>query len=284
MSTSEADMLKYFSTLIEKETGIQYSEVNGHLLLNRLNDLAKFVGLENAAALWLDVRKNGLTPVAKAHALDLATNNETSFFRDVEIFEFFKTQFVPKTMNSSAGIRIWCAATSTGQEPYGLAMTMAELRLAGIHKNYQILATDISDRVLKQAASGTYSQLEVQRGLPATMLVKYFDQVNDAASNFPRYRIKSELSAHISFKLRNLLEPWPNGEVFDIVFCRNVLIYQNVENKKAVIARIAAVLAPGGYLVLGGAESLLGLSDSFEMEQYGRACVYRAKQSIRASA
>jgi len=116
------------------------------------------------------------------------------------------------------------------------------------------------------------------------MLVKYFDQVNDAASNFPRYRIKSELSAHISFKLRNLLEPWPKGEVFDIVFCRNVLIYQNVENKKAVIARIAAVLAPGGYLVLGGAESLLGLSDSFEMEQYGRACVYRAKQSIRASA
>ena len=284
MGIAEAEMLKYFSSLIEKETGIQYSEVNGHLLLNRLNDLAKFLGLEDAGALWADVRKNGLTPVAKAHALDLATNNETSFFRDVEVFDFFKTQFVPKATASAAGIRIWCAAISTGQEPYGLAMILSELRSAGIHRNYQILATDISDRVLQRAASGIYSQLEVQRGLPAPMLIKYFDQVTDASSNFPRFRIKSELSAHITFKLRNLLESWPVGESFDIVFCRNVLIYQNVENKKAVIARIAALLAPGGYLVLGGAESLLGLSDEFEIEQYGKACVYRVKSRLKASA
>ncbi|MCX6128271.1 MAG: protein-glutamate O-methyltransferase CheR, partial [Proteobacteria bacterium] len=226
---------------------------------------------------------NGLNPAAKSQILDMATNNETSFFRDPEIFEFFKSQFILNSSNSKPSVRIWCAATSTGQEPYTLAIIMSQLKESGVNKPYQILATDISLRVLKQASEGIFSQLEIQRGLPASYILKYFDQVATENSSLPKYKAKQNLSAHMNFKRLNLLEDWPAMGNFDIVFCRNVLIYQNVENKKRVIARIADVLAPGGYLVLGGAESLLGLSTDFELEQHGKACVYKLKPRLKAA-
>ncbi|MES2614102.1 MAG: protein-glutamate O-methyltransferase CheR [Bdellovibrionota bacterium] len=277
-STTNSDMLKYFSALIEKETGIQYRDTNEHQLNSRLRDLAKFLNFPDVEALWAEVQKNGLQPAAKSLMLDMATNNETSFFRDQEVFDFFKTHFILKTMATNTNkIRIWCAATSTGQEPYSLALIMAELSRAGTNKYYEILCSDISERVLQQASKGLFSQLEIQRGLPAPLMLKYFDQVTSESSSLPSYRAKPELSAHMTFKRLNLLDPWPNIGTFDIIFCRNVLIYQSVENKKQVIARFTKMLAPGGYLVLGGAESLLGLSTDYTMEQHGRACVYKLK-------
>ena len=277
MSGLNQSMLTYFSALIEKETGIQYNEVNAHHLNSRLNDLSKFLNFSDAELMWADVQKNGLKSAVKSLILDMATNNETSFFRDANVFEFFKTHFISKIMSAKDKVRIWCAATSTGQEPYTIALIMAELKQAGVNKSYEIVCTDISERVLKQAASGIYSQLEIQRGLPAPLLIKYFDQVTTESSQLPSYKAKSELSAHMSFSRLNLLEPFPSMEKFDIIFCRNVLIYQNVENKKNVISRFASVLNSGGYLVLGGAESLLGLSSDYLMEQYGNACVYKLK-------
>lgn len=274
-------VFKYFSKLIETETGILYDENNKFLLYNRLQNLVKFLNIPDIDYLWNDIQKNGLNIAAKTLVLDMATNNETSFFRDPHVFEFFKTQFVQKIMEKKDHIRIWCAATSTGQEPYSLAMIMSELKSNGINKLYEILATDISERVLNQAKSGTYSQLEIQRGLPAPLMIKYFDQISLESSSLPFYRVKPELSAHIKFKQLNLLNNWPDLGTFDIIFCRNVLIYQSVENKKQVIARFAKLLSPGGYLILGGAESLLQLSSDFDLEMYGNTSVHKLKSDYK---
>ncbi len=284
MSQISPEIVSYFSQLIEKETGIQYNAMNQRLLENRLHELSKTLGHEDIAAFWGKVKSRGLLSIEKEMVLDVATNNETSFFRDPEVFDFFRNEFVMKSTKADSMVKIWCAATSTGQEPYSLAMTFAELRKAGIMRSYSLQCTDFSERVLKQAKDGIYSQLEVQRGLSASRLVSYFEQVTNEGSHLPKFKVKPEISQNMSFKRINLLDPWPNHGPFDIVFCRNVLIYQDIENKKKVIAKIADVLAPGGYLVLGGAESLLGLSNDFDMQIFGKACVYKAKLRLQASA
>jgi chemotaxis protein methyltransferase CheR len=283
MTPIAPEITKYFADLIEKETGIQYNSVNSHLLENRLRDLAKTMGFADIQALWVEVKTRGLRSIEREMVLDLATNNETSFFRDPEVFEFFRNEFIPKCTKAEYPIKIWSAACSTGQEPYSLAMTLAQLKDTGVLRNYEILVTDFSERVLKQAQSGIYSQLEVQRGLTATHLVRYFDQVTSENTHLPKFKVKSDLSRHMTFKRVNLLEPWQHKGPFDIIFCRNVLIYQDIENKRRVIARLASLLTPGGYLVLGGAESLLGLSSSFEMQIFGKACVYKLKPSVQAT-
>lgn len=278
------DIFRYFSSLIEKEIAIQYTSVNGHLLENRLRDLAKTLGHDSVEAFWTEVQTRGLRTAERDMILDLATNNETTFFRDPEVFEFFRNEFIPNSSSAKSTIKIWCAACSTGQEPLSLTITLAQLRDQGVVREFELLATDFSDRVLNQAKAGLYSQLEVQRGLPAAMLVRYFDQVAIEGSSLPRFKVKAELLRNTTFRRLNLIEPWPNLGQFDIIFCRNVLIYQDVESKKRVIARLANALNPGGYLVLGGAESLLGLSTDFEMQIFGKACVYKLIQSLKASA
>lgn len=283
MTTVPPEITKYFADLIEKETGIQYNSVNGHLLENRIRDLAKATGFPDISALWSDVKSRGLRTSERDMVLDLATNNETSFFRDPEIFDFFKNEFIPKQHKLGHTLRIWSAACSTGQEPYSLAMILAQLKETGVSCPYEMLVTDFSERVLKQAQSGVYSQLEAQRGLSPSLLARYFEQVNSDNSQLPKFKIKSELSQHMSFKRVNLLEPWLHKGPFDIIFCRNVLIYQDIENKRRVIARLASILAPGGYLVLGGAESLLGLSNDFEMQIFGKACVYKLKEADKVT-
>lgn len=284
MAALGTEMLTYFSTLIERETGIQYNSINGHLLENRLRDLAKVMGFLDIESFWKDVKARGLKSSEREMVLDIATNNETSFFRDPEVFEFFRNEFIPKMTQVGSPLRIWCAATSTGQEPYSLAMILAQLKDAGHNRQYQILATDISDRVLTQARSGLYSQLEVQRGLSAPMLLRFFTQVTEGGASAPKFKIKSEVGSHIQFRKQNLLEAWHDKGPFDIIFCRNVLIYQDVENKRKVISRLASALRPAGYLVLGGAESLVGLSSEFEMQLFGKACVYRLKALEKAIA
>jgi len=282
MSKIDPETVVYFAQLIEKEIGIQYNSVNSHMLENRLHDLAKSLGFGDFESFWSDLKNRTLRPSEKEAILDAATNNETSFFRDVEIFDFFKNDFLPK--QTSSPLRVWCAASSTGQEPYSLAMVLAQLKDAGQPRRYEILATDFSERVLKQAQSGVYSQLEVQRGLSPAMLARFFEPNTGEKSTPSRFKIKSELSSSITFKRLNLLDPWSHRDRFDIIFCRNVLIYQDVENKRKVIARLSSALAPGGYLVLGGAESLMGLSNDFEMQIFGKACVYKLKPNLKVSA
>lgn len=281
MENYKDNLIKYFSSLIESETGIQYDDTNKYLLLTRIQSLLKLININSIDSLWNEIQTKGLNSETKSLILDLATNNETSFFRDPKVFEFFKTEFVPKIMANKNRIRIWCAATSTGQEPYSIAIIMAELKEQGINKNYEILATDISDRVLKQAEKGQYTQLEVQRGLSPEHLRKYFIEEISETSLVPIYKVKSEISSFITYKQLNLLHPWPNFEPFDIIFCRNVLIYQSLENKKNVISKFAKLLNPEGYLILGGAESLLQLSNDYDLINYNNVTVHKLKTEIK---
>ncbi len=271
------EQLRFFAQYIENETGIQYAEANYYQLEHRLRDISLQLGFGTLEKLWTEARK-GIAGSFRNLLLDLATNNETSFFRDPGIFRAFEQVMVPSVANASLSgtpIRIWSAASSTGQEPYSLAMILAEMTTqAKLKSPYSMLVTDFSERVLARTREGLYSQLEVQRGLPARLLVQHFSAAADS-----HWQANESLRRVMSFKKLNLIEPFgPIGE-FDIIFCRNVLIYQSVENKKDVISRMARVLKPGGFLVLGAAESLLGLSQEFEQCQFETSMFFKLKAS-----
>jgi chemotaxis protein methyltransferase CheR len=189
------------------------------------------------------------------------TTNESFFFRDKLPFDNFRDAVMPALLNARAqerNIRIWCAAAATGQEPYSLAMALREMgsRLAGW--NIEIFATDISQAALEKAKTGLYSQFEVQRGLPIQMLVKYFTQIGD------HWQIAPEIRAMVDFRHFNLLQDFAGLGMFDVVFCRNVLIYCDQDTKTAVLNRIARVMRGDAYLMLGAAETVVGLTTALK--------------------
>ncbi len=207
--------------------------------------------------------------------LDLATNNETSFFRDARIYEALANHMARELAAREPRphkLSIWSAAGSTGQEAYSIAMSLDSARIANPKLlDFDILVSDVSERVLKKAESGTYTQLEIQRGLPATHLVKYF--TNEGAN---LWQASTQLRDKLRFRKLNLLEPFPtNMGSFDIIFCRNVLIYQSVENKIRVVERLLKHLSAGGYLVLGAAESMIGVSSAVKQLHFENAVFYQ---------
>jgi chemotaxis protein methyltransferase CheR len=189
------------------------------------------------------------------------TTNESFFFRDIKPFDQFRQFVLPRLLAARAPaqpIRVWSAACSSGQEPYSLAMILREEggKLAG--RRVEIVATDISREMLEKCKAGLYSQFEVQRGLPVQYLVKYFAQMGD------KWRIDAGLRELIHFREFNLLQDPSALGTFDVVFCRNVLIYFDNDTKRTVLERINRLLAPDGFLYLGGAETVLGISDKFQ--------------------
>lgn len=232
----------------------------------------KLEGMANLGDLWNRV-SGGTDRAICSQVLDISTNNETSFFRDKNVFQAFELNAVPEILNrfGSDSLKIWCAACSTGQEPYSLSMILNESAVKLGLKFWEILATDFSDRALERAKSGKYSQIEIQRGLPANKLIRYFDK-----SSSDEWVIRQELQTHIRFQKQNLLEPTVSGE-FEIIFLRNMLIYQSVENKKKIVEEVAKRLKRNGCLFLGGAESLMGISNSFEQVSSQGAFFYRKK-------
>ena len=189
------------------------------------------------------------------------TTNETFFFRDKMPFEHFRDTIMPALIAARARekrIRIWCAAASTGQEPYSLAMLCKEMGAALAGWRVEILATDLSTEVLEKAKAGIYSQFEVQRGLPIQLLVKYFTQVGET------WQIAPEIRGMVQFRPLNLLNDFSALGMFDVVFCRNVLIYFDQATKIGVLDRIARQMPDDGYLVLGAAETVVGLTDAFK--------------------
>ncbi|MEA2984110.1 MAG: chemotaxis protein methyltransferase CheR [Alphaproteobacteria bacterium] len=256
MNPAHYDFLR---TLLKKRSGLILTGDKQYLVESRLLPISRRIGVAGLNGLMEKIRQ----PENEAlivQVVEAMATNESLFFRDKIPFDHFRDTIIPALLALRAKqrrIRIWCAAASTGQEPYSLAMALKEMgrELAGWQT--EILATDFSREVLEKAEAGIYSQFEVQRGLPIQMLVKYFTQVGEM------WQIAPEIRAMVRFCQFNLLQDCSRLGIFDVVFCRNVLIYFDQQTKIEVLDRVARVIESDGYLVLGAAETVVGLTSSF---------------------
>lgn len=257
MTPSDYDFIR---KLLKLRSGLVLSAEKHYLVESRLLPLARKHGLSNLTGLVAALKGRDCEPLT-VEVVEAMTTNESFFFRDKLPFDHFRDTVMPQMMKARASarrIRIWCAAAATGQEPYSLAMALREMSKELAGWRVEIVATDISNEVLEKARSGIYSQFEVQRGLPVMLLIKYFAQVGEM------WQIAPELRAMVQFKQLNLLHPFSQLGSFDIVYCRNVLIYFDQETKIDVLDRIADVIEDDGYLALGGAETVVGLTRAFQ--------------------
>jgi len=249
----------YLRKLLKDRSGLVLSVDKQYLVESRLTPLARKAGIASLGELVAKLRSNNER--LAVDVVEAMTTNESFFYRDKIPFDHFRDTIMPGLLAARARerrLRIWCAAASTGQEPYSLAMCLKEMKdkLAGWR--VEILGTDLSAEVLEKAKAGVYSQFEVQRGLPIQMLVKHFSQVGDT------WQISPEIRAMVQYRPLNLLSDFAHLGSFDVVFCRNVLIYFDQETKIGVLNRIARLLDPDGFLVLGAAETVVGLTDAFK--------------------
>ena len=250
----------YLRGLLKERSGLVLSPDKQYLVESRLLPLVRKAGVTSLGELVLKLQKPGAEALT-ADVVDAMTTNETFFFRDKIPFEHFRDAILPALMATRAQhrpIRIWCSACSTGQEPYSLAMSLKEMGAALAGWRFDIVATDIAAPVMARAIAGVYSQFEVQRGLPITLLLKYFQQNGD------NWEVVPEIRAMVKFRQLNLLRDFSALGTFDVVFCRNVLIYFDQATKIDVLHRIARSMAPDGFLVLGAAETVIGLTDRFK--------------------
>lgn len=276
---SQANSLDLFARFIEKELGIVYSKNNQFQLQNRLEEIAKILGT-NVDGLH-QLAAKGITGHLAQLLLDFATNNETSFFRDPKVFRAIAEKIVPAfhQKNPAVPMRIWSAACSFGQEPYTLAMICHQYQEKNPTFSWEIVCTDCSERALDRARKGTFSQLEIQRGLPAALLVKYFTKGAD-----DYWTVKPVLQQNTRYFKQNLLDPMESLGRFDLVLCRNVLIYQRVESKAKVVERIRTMLSKDGCLILGAGESLLGIVETYQHLDFEGVVVYRPKPQAQQQA
>jgi chemotaxis protein methyltransferase CheR len=250
---------EYLRKLLRDNSGLDLSADKQYLIESRLLPLARKSGLSSIADLVQKLK--GGSSVFIAQVVEAMTTNETFFFRDKVPFDHFRDSIMPEILKARASrksVRIWCAAGSTGQEPYSLAMCLKEMGAALNGWRVEILATDLSQEVLEKSKSGIYSQFEVQRGLPIQMLVKYFKQTGDI------WQLNADIRAMVQHRQLNLLHEFSQLGVFDVIFCRNVLIYFDQETKINIFSRLAKVMEPDGFLVLGAAETVVGLTDVFK--------------------
>jgi chemotaxis protein methyltransferase CheR len=249
----------YVAEVVRQRSGLILTADKSYLVESRLSPVARKEGFASIEALLEAMRTKRDERLLWA-ATDALTTNETFFFRDKTPFDMFRDDVLPVLAPARPGgtLRVWCAACSTGQEPYSLAMLAEELRVKHPGLKLDIFATDISERVLEKAQAGIYTQFEVQRGLPITHLVKHFDKTDDT------WRVKPALKQVIRWRQFNLLDDMRPLGRFDVVFCRNVLIYFDPETKTKVLEKIAGVTADDGFLFLGAAETVMGVTDAFQ--------------------
>jgi chemotaxis protein methyltransferase CheR len=273
---TDADF-NFLRLLLHLRSGLSLSPEKRYLAESRLGILCRRRNIADIGTLIQKLRPGH--DAALEHAvIEAMTTNETLFFRDHTPFDLFRDVILPERIAANAAtrsLRIWCAAVSTGQEAYSLAMILDEMapRLSGW--KIQIVGTDISGEVLERARTGLYSQFEIQRGLPIQMLLKHFNQEGD------RWRISERLRAMVDLRQHNLLEPNSHLGQFDIIFCRNVLIYFDVQTKARVLEALAPRLAPQGALFLGAAETVIGISTTILPDRQHRG-VYRGQNCIHA--
>ncbi len=250
---------EYLRKILKDQSGLDLSADKQYLIESRLLPLARKAGLPGLSEL-VQKLKGGSTAYT-SQVVEAMTTNETFFFRDKIPFDHFRQSIMPELLQARANrksLRIWCAAGSTGQEPYSLAMCLKEMSAAFSGWRLEILATDLSQEVIEKSRAGIYSQFEVQRGLPIQMLVKYFKQAGEI------WQVNADIRAMVQHRQLNLLHDFSYLGVFDVIFCRNVLIYFDQETKVNIFNRLAKVVEPDGFLALGAAETVVGLTDVFK--------------------
>ncbi|MGH6710685.1 MAG: CheR family methyltransferase [Bradyrhizobium sp.] len=250
---------EYLRKLLKDHSGLDLSADKQYLIESRLLPLSRKCGLAGISELVQKMKGGAATIVSQV--VEAMTTNETFFFRDKVPFDHFRDAIMPEVLKARAArksIRIWCAAGSTGQEPYSLAMSLKEMSAALAGWRVEIIATDLSREVLEKSKSGIYSQFEVQRGLPIQLLVKYFKQ------NGELWQINADIRAMVQHRQLNLLHDFSQLGVFDVIFCRNVLIYFDQDTKINIFGRLSRTMEADGFLVLGAAETVVGLTDVFK--------------------
>jgi len=250
---------EFLAGLVRKRSGLVLSSDKTYLLESRLTPIARKAELGGIAELVSALRK-GTNETLAAAVTEAMTTNESFFFRDKTPFDLFKDKILPhmmKTRGAQRKMRIWSSAASTGQEIYSLAMLIDnEPSTSGW--TFDLLGTDLSREVLERAKEGMYTQFEVQRGLPIQLLMKYFTQIGES------WQLDAKIRNKAQFKENNLLEPLTSLGRFDIIFCRNVLIYFDQPTKKMVLERMADMMPEDGCLLLGAAETVVGITDAFK--------------------
>ena len=250
---------EYLRKLLKDHSGLDLSADKQYLIESRLLPLSRKCGIAGISELVQKMKGGAATIVSQV--VEAMTTNETFFFRDKVPFDHFRNSIMPELLKTRAArksIRIWCAAGSTGQEPYSLAMSLKEMSAALAGWRVEIIATDLSQEVLEKSKSGMYSQFEVQRGLPIQLLVKHFKQ------NGEFWQINADIRAMVQHRQLNLLHDFSQLGTFDVIFCRNVLIYFDQDTKINIFGRLARAMEADGFLVLGAAETVVGLTDVFK--------------------
>jgi len=250
---------EYLRKLLKERSGLDLSADKQYLVESRLMPLARKASLSGIPEL-VQAMKSGAVALT-SEVVEAMTTNETFFFRDKIPFDHLKETVLPGLIQARAArrsIRIWCAASSTGQEPYSIAMILKEMGAALSGWRTEIVATDLSMGVLEKSITGLFSQFEVQRGLPIQMLVKYFTQQGEL------WQLNADIRAMVQHRQLNLLQDFSHLGSFDVIFCRNVLIYFDQDTKIGIFDRLAKMLEADGVLALGAAESVVGISDAFK--------------------
>jgi chemotaxis protein methyltransferase CheR len=270
-STLDKPTFDFVCKLVQDHSAIALEPSKHYLVESRLAPIATRRGLASVSDLVAQLRNR---PFGEMHVqvVEAMTTNETSFFRDLRPFEVLASDILPRLIAARANQRklsIWSAACSTGQEPDSIAMTLLEHFPILSDWKVEILATDLSQEVLERARAGQYTQLEVNRGLPSHLLIKYFERGG------LRWQVKADVRRFTRFAKVNLAEPWPVLPTMDVIFMRNVLIYFGTDTKRAILGKLRRQLAADGALILGGAETTFGIDDSWQRVNHGKTSVYR---------
>lgn len=271
----DAGDFDYVCALLRKQAGVELEPGKEYLVETRLKPVVRLAGCQSLPDLMSKLRGRQRSPL-HVKVVEAMMTNETQFFRDGHPFEALRTMILPSLVKerlASRELNFWCAAASTGQEPYSLAMLIADSFPQLADWNIRITASDYSEDVLQRARSGRFQQLEVDRGLPKNLLEKYFTKQG------AQWQISDPIRQRVEFSRINLVDHWPMLPQMDLIMMRNVLIYFSAETKKAILAKVQRVLKRDGYLILGSAETTLNLDPAFEQVFFGRSVCYRLKAS-----
>ena len=272
IAISKSDF-NYVRDLVRRHSAISLEPDKAYLIETRLAPLARQTGFDSLQALIASLRTNPGADL-RDRVIEAMFTHETSFFRDGHPFEILKSMILPNLLakrSPSQNLTIWCAACSSGQEPFSVAMLAREHFPDLARGRLRTIATDLSEPILARARDGLYTQTEINRGLPPALLARYFDKQGSC------WRLKLEIRRMVDFQRSNLAEEWPNLPSPDIIFMRNVLIYFDQETKKSILSKIRKTLKPDGYLILGSSETTLNLDPTFESLSIGKTVCYQLR-------